>query len=121
MRRFLMADVVLINPKFEMSFWGLNEALPFLLKKANLPTTALPLLAALTPDTHQVTIIDENVEPIDFDRCARAYVVGGGPWITVNETYFGELVDVAFIGEAEETWPRFLTDWQDGTVSARYE
>jgi radical SAM superfamily enzyme YgiQ (UPF0313 family) len=143
-----MADVVLINPKFEMSFWGLNEALPFLLKKANLPTTALPLLAALTPDTHQVTIIDENVEPIDFDRCARAdivgvtgmvvqrvrmreilvelkkrsaYVVVGGPWITVNETYFGELVDVAFIGEAEETWPRFLTDWQEGTVSARYE
>jgi hypothetical protein len=71
-----MADVVLINPKFEMSFWGLNEALPFLLKKANLPTTALPLIAALTPDTHQVTIIDENVEPIDFDRCARADIVG---------------------------------------------
>jgi radical SAM superfamily enzyme YgiQ (UPF0313 family) len=143
-----LADIVLINPKFEISFWGLSEALPFLLKKVNLPTTALPLLAALTPDTHEVTIIDENVEPIDFDRCARAdivgltgmvvqrsrmreilvelkkrgaYVVVGGAWITVSETYFGDLVDAAFIGEAEDTWPRFLTDWQNGTVAARYE
>jgi radical SAM superfamily enzyme YgiQ (UPF0313 family) len=143
-----MADIVLINPKFEISFWGLSEALPFLRKRCALPTSALPLLAALTPSEHQVTIIDENVEPIDFDRCARAdivgvsgmvvqrgrmreilvelkkrgaYVVVGGPWITVNETYFGDLVDVAFIGEAEETWPRFLADWQQGKAAVRYE
>jgi len=143
-----MADIVLINPKFEISFWGLSEALPFLRKRCAIPTSALPLLAALTPREHQVTLIDENVEPIDFDRCARAdivgvsgmvvqrgrmreilvelkrrgaYVVVGGPWITVNETYFGDLVDVAFIGEAEETWPRFLSDWQQGKTAARYE
>ena len=28
--------------------------------------------------------------------------------------YFGELADVIFIGEAEETWPRFLDEWQRG-------
>jgi len=27
--------------------------------------------AALTPAEHSVTVIDENVEPIDFDRCGR--------------------------------------------------
>ena len=65
-----MADIVLINPRFEVSYWGLEYALPMLGKKCNLPTACLPLLAALTPDKHSVTIVDENVEPIDFDRLA---------------------------------------------------
>jgi radical SAM superfamily enzyme YgiQ (UPF0313 family) len=143
-----MADIVLINPKFEISFWGLEHALPFVGKRANMPVAALPLLAALTPTPHTVTIIDENVEPIDFERCARADIVGvtgmivqrqrmrevltelkrrgvftvvGGPWITVKEDYFGELADVMFIGEAEETWPGFLADWAAGRAAKRYE
>ncbi len=143
-----MADIVLINPRFEISFWGLEHALPFMGKRANMPVAALPLLAALTPKKHRVTIIDENIEPIDFVRCARADIVGvtgmvvqrqrmreiltelrrsraftvvGGPWITVQEDYFGDLADVIFIGEAEETWPQFLADWSRGCPSARYE
>ncbi len=103
-----------------------------------MPVAALSLLAALTPQEHRVTIIDENIEPINFDRCARAGIVGvtgmvvqrqrmleiltelrargvftavGGPWITVQEDYFKGLADVIFIGEAEETWPQFLADW----------
>ncbi len=91
--------------------------------------------AALTPAEHTVTIYDENVEPIDWEHCQRADIIGitgmsvqrfrmkevltelkrrgcfcvvGGPWITVQEDYFGELADVIFVGEAEDTWPRFL-------------
>src|SRR4051812_21889171 len=106
-----MADIVLINPRFEASYWGLERALPLLGKRANLPVASLPLLAALTPPGHAVTLLDENVEPIDFDRVARADVVGltgmsvqrfrmrellaelkrrgaftvvGGPWVTVT-------------------------------------
>ena len=143
-----MADIVIINPRFEISFWGLEHALPFYGKRANLPVAALPLLAALTPSEHRVTLIDENVETIDFDRCAKADIVGvtgmvvqrrrmreiltelkrrgafvvlGGPWITVNESYFGDLADVIFVGEAEETWPRFLADWRAGRHQRRYE
>ena len=71
-----MADIVLINPRFEISNYGLEHALPFLGRKAMVPVASLPLLAALTPTEHQVTLIDENVEPIDFARCARADVVG---------------------------------------------
>jgi hypothetical protein len=71
-----MADIVLINPRFETSFWGLEHALPFMGKRANMPVAALPLLAALTPSEHRVTIIDENIETIDFARCARADIVG---------------------------------------------
>jgi radical SAM superfamily enzyme YgiQ (UPF0313 family) len=143
-----VADIVLINPKFEMSFWGLEAALPFLGKRANLPVGALPLLAALTPSPHSITIIDENVEEIDYERCRRANIVGvtgmsvqrqrmrsvlirlkrmgcftavGGPWISVSEEHFGDLADVIFVGEAEETWPRFLADWSAGAAQARYE
>ena len=65
-----MADIVLINPRFEVSYWGLEHALPLLGKRRNLPMACLPLLAALTPDGHRVTLIDENVEPIDYDRVA---------------------------------------------------
>src|SRR5215472_10803078 len=71
-----MADIVLINPRFEISYWGLEHAMPFLGLKAIMPVASLPLLAALTPPGHAVTIIDENVEPIDFARCARADIVG---------------------------------------------
>ncbi len=71
-----MADIVLINPRFETSYWGMEHALPIFGAKAILPTAALPLLAALTPPAHEVTLIDENVEPIDFERCARADLVG---------------------------------------------
>jgi radical SAM superfamily enzyme YgiQ (UPF0313 family) len=143
-----VADIVLINPKFEMSFWGLEAALPFLGKRANLPVGALPLLAALTPSPHTVTIIDENVEEIDYERCRRADIVGvtgmivqrhrmrsvlvrlkgmgcytviGGPWISVSEQNFGDLADAIFVGEAEETWPQFLADWGRGVAQPRYE
>jgi len=41
--------------------------------------------------------------------------------VTVQEDYFGDLADVIFIGEAEETWPRFLSDWREGHPQRRYE
>jgi radical SAM superfamily enzyme YgiQ (UPF0313 family) len=143
-----MPDIVLINPRLEISNYGLEHALPFLGRKAVAPVASLPLLAALTPAGFQVTVIDENVEPIDFARCAAADIVGvtgmvvhrlrmreilvelkrrgcftvvGGPWITVWEEDFGELADVVFIGEAEETWPQFLSDWRAGAWQRRYE
>ncbi|HMC66393.1 MAG TPA: radical SAM protein [Gemmataceae bacterium] len=143
-----MADIVLINPRFEASYWGMEYALPILGRRANVPVACLPLLAALTPPGHTVTLLDENVEPIDFERVARADIVGvtgmsvqrhrmreilaelkergvftavGGPWVSVQEDYFGELADVIFVGEAEDTWPRFLSDLKQGRHQYRYE
>jgi radical SAM superfamily enzyme YgiQ (UPF0313 family) len=143
-----LADIVLINPRFEISFWGFEYALPLFGKRANVPVVALPLLAALTPPEHHVTIIDENVEAIDFERCARADIVGvtgmsvqrhrmreivvefkkrnvftvvGGPWVSVNESSFADLADAVFVGEAEETWPQFLEHWKKGAPASRYE
>lgn len=143
-----MARIVIINPRFEVSYWGLEHALPLFGKQANLPVACLPLLAALTPADHQVTLWDENVTPLDFDTIARADIVGltgmvvqrermreiagelkrrgaflviGGPWVTVQEDYFADTADVIFVGEAEETWPAFLSEWKAGRHAARYE
>ena len=135
-----MADIVLINPRFEVSYWGMEHALPFLGKRANLPVACLPLLAALTPAEHTVTLIDENVEPIDFDRCARADIVGvtgmsvqrfrmkeiltelkrrgllHASWAArgsrSRKTTSATWPTSIFVGEAEETWPRFLDEWR---------
>jgi radical SAM superfamily enzyme YgiQ (UPF0313 family) len=148
-RRYrVMAEIVLINPRFDPSFWGMEHAMPLFGKKANLPVACLPLLAALTPRHHKIALLDENVEPIDFDIVCKADLVGltgmivqrvrmreillalkkrgvftavGGPWISVQEHYFGDLADVIFVGEAEETWPRFLEQWQHGRHARRYE
>jgi radical SAM superfamily enzyme YgiQ (UPF0313 family) len=143
-----MARICLINPRFQTSFWGLNHGLPLLGKKANMPVLALPVLASLTPPGHEVVLLDENVEEIDFDALEGFDIVGltgmtvqrdrmreileelhargiftvlGGPWITVAENWYDGLVDVIFIGEAEETWPRFLEEWAQGLHQYRYE
>ena len=54
-------------------------------------------------------------------KARGCFTVVGGPWVTVQEDYFDDLADVIFIGEAEETWPRFVEDWQHGRHNARYE
>ena len=144
-----MARICLINPRFPTSFWGLDHALPLLGKKANMPALALPVLAGLTPAEHEVVLIDENIQDLDLDALAAfdivgltgmtvqrdrmreilvalrqrgAFVIVGGPWVSVAEGWFDEgLIDVTFVGEAEETWPRFLDDWSQGRHAARYE
>ncbi len=143
-----MADIVLISPRFEPSFWGVDYSMPCFDAEAMLPVMALPLLAALTPPQHSITLIDENVEEIDFDRCQRADIVGvtgmivqrhriheiigelkrrgiftvlGGPWVTIQPDDFPDPPDVIFIGEAEQTWPQFLAEWEEGRHGTRYE
>ncbi|HZJ11998.1 MAG TPA: B12-binding domain-containing radical SAM protein, partial [Methyloceanibacter sp.] len=70
-----MANIVIINPRFDSSFWGMEHCIGLLGKRANLPVACLALLAALVPDHHHVTLIDENVEDIDFDQVGKADLV----------------------------------------------
>jgi len=143
-----MARICLINPRFQTSFWGLNYGMPLLGKKSNMPVLALPVLAGLTPSEHEVVLLDENVEEIDFDALESFDIVGltgmtvqrdrmreileelrargiftviGGPWVSVVEDWFAEYVDVTFVGEAEQTWPQFLDEWKQGLHQTRYE
>jgi len=136
-------SICLILPRFEPSYFGREYMLPILPgdKRCMMIGGALPLLAALVPDGYTVSIIDENVEKIDFAAVREFDVVGitgmivqkhrmdeileelggmkgivcvGGPYATVDEEHFKGRCDVLFVGEADETWPRFLDDFAAG-------
>ena len=69
--------ICLINPKFEPSYWGFDYALPLYPgnKKCTMTTGALAHLAGLVPD-HEVYLLDENVEEIDFEFLKGFDIVG---------------------------------------------
>jgi len=106
---------------------------------------ALPTLAAHTPERHQVIIVDEEIEAIDFDqpvdlvgvtamtfKASRAYeiarefrrrgvpVVMGGIHASMCPEEAGEHVDSVVIGEAEELWPQLLADAEAGRLQRTY-
>ncbi|MCP4131298.1 MAG: B12-binding domain-containing radical SAM protein [bacterium] len=108
--------------------------------------SALPTLAALTPPDIDVSITDENIEKIDFDRdvdivgisfltllSPRAYeiadefrkrgvhVVLGGIHTTMFPEEALEHADTIFIGEAEDTWGTFINDFRAKKPEKKYE
>ena len=145
--------ICLINPRSRPSYWTADFAMPFYglgrKLKYSMANGALVSVAALVPSEHEVVLIDENIERIDFRRLERFDVIGvtgmvvqsermleilrklqnlpaivavGGPFVTVNESTFEGLCDVRFIGEAEETWPLFLNALAaDMPTATRYE
>jgi radical SAM superfamily enzyme YgiQ (UPF0313 family) len=113
---------------------------PFKLQRVN-----LPLLAALTPSGHTVTIVDEAFAPDDTnqdvdlvgitvmtDLALRAYhiadtyrrkavkVVMGGIHPTVLPDEALEHADAVVVGEAEGIWPRLVSDAASGKMQKHY-
>jgi len=105
----------------------------------------LPLLAALTPPGHTMTIVDEAFAPDDInqdvdlvgitvmtDLVLRAYhiadtyrrkavkVVMGGIHPTVLPDEALEHADAVVVGEAEGIWPRLISDAASGQMQRLY-
>jgi len=105
----------------------------------------LPLLAALTPFGHTITIVDEAFAPDDMnqdvdlvgitvmtDLALRAYhiadnyrqkgvkVVMGGIHPTVLPDEASEHADAVVVGEAEGVWPRLVSDAASGQMQRIY-
>ncbi|MEM7410763.1 MAG: radical SAM protein [Myxococcota bacterium] len=143
--------VCLINPRFEPSYWGFEYALPLYPgdRRSTMINGALPTLAGLAGH-HDVTLLDENVEAIDWKSLDEYDVVGvtgmnvqrerqreilerlkkdvdthvivGGPYASVKEEAFTGLYDTIFVGESDETWPAFLDALATGgDTQLRYE
>jgi radical SAM superfamily enzyme YgiQ (UPF0313 family) len=143
-------SICLINPRFEPSYWGFDFALPLYPgdKRSTMISGSLSALAGLSGD-HDITLVDENVEEIDWPSLSGYDIVGvtgmivqkermrqillrlrelkiftavGGPLMSVQEEFFEDLCDVSFVGEAETTWPKFLDDFShDLKTARRYE
>ncbi|HEX5068180.1 MAG TPA: B12-binding domain-containing radical SAM protein [Myxococcota bacterium] len=135
----------LVTPRNPPSFWTYDEILPTLGKRCIFPNLSMPTLAGLTPREHEIVLSDENVEEIDFDvdadivgvtgyiihkprlleilaelRRRGRFVVVGGPYASLCPEELRGLCDVLFVGEAEETWPAFLRDFQAGSWKSEY-
>lgn len=129
--------ILLISPERERKK---EEAFLFRLGFLNLPS-----VAAATPSTCEVRIVDEAYERINFDEkvdlvgitaqtpvAPRAYqiaaefrrrgvpvVMGGVHASVLPEEALGH-VDAVVIGEAEATWPQLLEDFRQGRLQRIY-
>jgi radical SAM superfamily enzyme YgiQ (UPF0313 family) len=137
--------ICLIAPRNPESFWTFDRILPSLNKKCVFPNLSLPTVAGITPREHDVVLMDENVEPIDFDveadiigltgyvihkrrifeiadefRRRGKFVVAGGPLASLCPEELRDKVDVLFVDEAEYTWPQFLRDYAAGSWKSEY-
>ncbi len=110
------------------------------------PKLSLPVIAAYTPPTWEVALVDEAVQDVDFDQpcdlvglsvmtcyAPRAYeiatefrkrgktVVLGG----VHPTYCPDealrYCDAIVCGEAEDLWPRLVADFEAGSMKRLYK
>ena len=71
--------LLLINPALPESFWSFRWALESVLggKRSLNPPLGLATLAALCPPHWEVTIVDENVEPLPLEPHADLIGIGG--------------------------------------------
>lgn len=104
----------------------------------------LSTIAALTPDDFEVDIWDEMIAGViapdnllekDYalvgvtgyiNHAGRVKELGrlfrergmltaaGGPGVSSEPEYYRDAFDILFLGEAEYTWPQFISEWQIG-------
>jgi radical SAM superfamily enzyme YgiQ (UPF0313 family) len=112
---------------------------------ANIAELALPLLAALTPSSIQVEMVDEYFEQVPFDsdadvvgisaqvmQLSRAIelasvfrkqgkvVIMGGFLPSMHPELVEAHVDSLCIGEGDIVWPQMLEDLQNGVLRKTY-
>jgi radical SAM superfamily enzyme YgiQ (UPF0313 family) len=139
--------LLLINPRFNESFWSFKWALDKMLsgKRAMNPPLGLATLAALCPPRWTVEIVDENIESLPlapqadligicgmgvqaprqkqllgFYRSKGYYVVAGGSYASLCPEFFGGIADTVICGEAENIWRQFCVDFERGAARPLY-
>jgi radical SAM superfamily enzyme YgiQ (UPF0313 family) len=115
-------------------------------KGIRIPEIALLIVAGLTPDEHEVTIIEEELDDVSFDtecdlvgiscmtsNAPRAYyfarefrkrgrtVVLGGVHPSILPEEAGRFADSVVIGEAEGVWRELLKDQERGNLQPSYQ
>lgn len=134
-----MKKLVLVNP--------VNPARAGLTvnKSSRFPPIGLGIVAALTPASWDVKLVDENWEPFTYQEADlvgitaftasanRAYeiasryqqqgvpVVMGGIHASMCPDEALRFVNAVIIGEAEAVWPKVLADMEAGRLQQRYQ
>ena len=130
--------ILIVSPEGRHTAVGRKFKFPF-------PTAAAPMVAALTPEGHDIKIVDEIVEDIDFDEPAdlvaissmtpmasRAYEIAaefrrrgvkvalGGIHPSACPEEAAEHADAVIVGEAEDLWPQAVMDGEKGRLLKFY-
>jgi len=114
-------------------------------KSGSLPPSVIIRVAAITPKKHEITVIDDTYQKIDYNAkydvvgitaitmtAPRAYIIadefkrrgvkvvlgGWHPSALPNEAK--EHADAVVVGEAEETWPKLLEDLENNRLKPFY-
>ena len=110
------------------------------------PKLSLPVIAAYTPESWHVDLVDESVEDVNFDHpcdlvglsimtcyAPRAYeiatefrkrgktVVLGGVHPTYCPDEALQFGDAVVCGEAEDLWPELIADYEAGALKRKYQ
>ena len=141
-----MPNALLVYSEHPPAYWGAKYALDLIGIRAVFPPLGLLTIAAMFPSRYDLRVVDMNVtaledsdlewadlvlassmivqrgsQPPIIERCNRAGVpvVAGGPYPT---SYHEEIegVDHFVLGEAEETFPQFLRDLENGNARPIY-
>jgi radical SAM superfamily enzyme YgiQ (UPF0313 family) len=145
--------IVLISPRGSVSknsifneYWQNSPLTSTYRKTWSGIGTSLLVIAGLTPPGHDITIVDENHESVNFDdnidivgitamtqQIKRAYeiadifrkkripVVIGGIHATVQPNEVKLHSDSVVIGEAEYVWPELIADFCKGSIKPFYQ
>lgn len=141
-------NILLLYPKYPITYWGFQYALRFVHRKAAFPPLGLMTIAAMMPDDmYQKRLIDMNIQPLrDRDlrwadlvmisamvvqrdsvsdvvaRCHKfgVNVAAGGPLFSSESENFDD-IDYLVLGEGEVTMPQFLSDYQTGKAEHIYK
>jgi radical SAM superfamily enzyme YgiQ (UPF0313 family) len=123
-----------------------NDLTVFKSRRRSLVPLALPYLASLTPPDWDITLVDEQIQDIDFDFKAdlvaitswtvhsiRGYdvaaefrkrgitVIMGGPHVWFHPDEAAQHCDAIGIGEGELIWKQMLEDAANGRLQKRYQ
>ncbi|MEE4240007.1 MAG: cobalamin-dependent protein, partial [Desulfopila sp.] len=134
-----MKKILFINPAYRTNLLDNVRVLA-------LPPLNLMMLAAYTPDSYEIQIVDEIFEDVDFDAAVdlvaitcmtplapRAYaisreyrnrgvkVVLGGIHVSMVPEEAQLFADAIVVGEAEEVWPALLRDFDNGRMQKQYQ
>lgn len=141
--------LTLIKPKVKNNIYMLDFYVYNLLRRKPrylVPPLSLAIVASLTPKDVEISIIDENIEEVDFDKptdlvgititsftAPRGYeiadafrakkipVVLGGIHVSLMPKESLKHADSIVIGEAENIWPELVNDFRDNKLKKVYK
>ena len=115
------------------------------IKYSLFPPLGLATLASYLDDQHEVSLVDQHVEPLGLDdapdlvviqvyitnayrsyaiadsyRAKGCFVILGGLHVTSLPEEAAMHADAIFLGPGEECFPRFLADFRAGNPKKRY-